>query len=291
MLDTYHRRGDSGDDVWTNYSTRDAAEFVGLTESAIRSCVRSGVVAPRGERVPLRFSFQDLIVLKLVKQLVGQGVTLRRVRTQLGQLAQRCPDTSLSSLSLSAHNGQVIVRDDQRAWRADSGQLVFGFELQSPAGEVAPMPIRREAAPPEPLAALTADEWFDRALSLEESDPAAAVTAYEHALHLRPYCSETLINLGRLCAENGDPARAADCFKRALDLDPRDATALYNLGVVAQDAGRDREAVQLYERSLEIDSSLAEAHYNLATIFDRTGDPRAAIRHINEYRKLTRNGR
>jgi len=58
--------------------------------------------------------------------------------------------------------------------------------------------------------------------------------------------------------------------------------------VVSQDAGREAEAVELYRRALELDPTLAEAHYNLATIFDQTGDSRAAIRHINEYRKLTR---
>ena len=280
--------------MWTNYSTRDAAEFVGLSESAIRSCVRSGVVSPPG----FRFSFQDLVVLKIVKSLVVQGVSLPRVRRQLGCLACRHPGAALSSMSLAGHNGHVIVRDARCAWRADSGQLVFDFELEvpssphpAPPGELTAMPVRREAPAPEPIAALTAEQWFDRGLELEESTAEGAILAYERSLHLRPDCSETLINLGRLYAENQAPARAAECFKRALDLDPRDATALYNLGVVAQDAGKDPEAVQLYERALAIDPTLAEAHYNLATIFDRVGDPRAAIRHINEYRKLTRDGK
>jgi Flp pilus assembly protein TadD len=44
----------------------------------------------------------------------------------------------------------------------------------------------------------------------------------------------------------------------------------------------------MYRRALELDPHLAEAHYNLATLFDQSGDSRAAIRHINEYRKLTR---
>jgi len=72
-----------------------------------------------------------------------------------------------------------------------------------------------------------------------------------------------------------------------LKLDPKDATALYNSGVVAQDLGQYSDAMTLYQRALLFDSRLAEAHYNLATIYDRDGDPRAAIRHINEYRKLT----
>ena len=57
---------------------------------------------------------------------------------------------------------------------------------------------------------------------------------------------------------------------------------------MAQDGGREQDAIFLYTRALELDGCLAEAHYNLATLFDQTGDSRQAIRHINEYRKLTK---
>jgi tetratricopeptide (TPR) repeat protein len=89
-------------------------------------------------------------------------------------------------------------------------------------------------------------------------------------------------------AESGDPEAARDCFASAIDLDPADATAFYNLGVIAQDSGKEEDAIASYRRALELDPRLAEAHYNLATLFDQSGDSRAAIRHINEYRKLTR---
>ncbi|MEM9487758.1 MAG: tetratricopeptide repeat protein, partial [Myxococcota bacterium] len=81
---------------------------------------------------------------------------------------------------------------------------------------------------------------------------------------------------------------AEECFQRALTLDPADVTAIYNMGVVSQDAGKDRQAIDFYLHALRIEPDLAEAHYNLATVYDRQGEPRAAIRHINEYRKLTR---
>lgn len=282
--------------VWSGYSTRDAAQLAGLTESAVRSCSRAGLLSGGARQLPARFSFQDLAVLKSVKELSAQGVSFRRVRRQLAVLCRTRPKgAGLSSLTLSAWAGQVIVREGGCAWQADTGQLLFDFSGVVPgardsrgATDITAMPIRREAAPPEPAFSLTADQWFERASELEEADPLAAIEAYRRALHLRPDSSEVLINLGRLHAEAGQVADAADCFARAMELDPRDATAIYNMGVVAQDMGNDDEAVALYRRALELDPQLAEAHYNLATIFDRTGDPRAAIRHIHEYRKLTR---
>jgi len=230
-----------------------------------------------------------------VKDLSGQGVSLRRIRRQLGELRRRrvTDGGGLSALTLGSFAGQVVVREAGFAWHADSGQLLFDFggppaPAAAAGGQVTAMPIRREAAPPEPAFALTADQWFEHATDLEESDPAAAIEAYQKVLHLRPDSSEALINIGRIHAESGQAALATDCFTRALEIDPRDATAVYNLGVVAQDLGNDEEAIRLYRAALELDPHLAEAHYNLATIFDRAGDPKAAIRHIHEYRKLTR---
>jgi tetratricopeptide (TPR) repeat protein len=275
--------------VWHSYSTRDAAELVGLTESAIRGVVRVGLLSAAPAALPLRFSFQDILVLRQVKQLVGAGVALRRVRDELGELRRRRPEAQLSALSLAAQAGHVVVREGEAAWRVDSGQGVLAFgDEPAPRGQLADLPVRRDSDPPEPIVGLSADEWFERAGELEDDDVDAAIEAYRRALRLRPDSIEALINVGRLHAESGAVERAAECFERALALDPNDATATYNLGVVAQDLGKDGDAIRHYEKALTLDPSLAEAHYNLATIFDRGGDARSAIRHINEYRKLTR---
>ncbi len=272
--------------MWANYSTRDAADFLGLPESAIRGCVQEGVVASKDGSTGLRLNFRDLLVLKKVKTLAHQGISMRRVRRQLGELRRRLPaSSSLSELSLAAHEGHVIVRDSATAWRADSGQLVFDFILDEPDGQVQNIPLKR-VAPPEPILPLSTSEWLERARELEEEDSEGAISAYKNALRMQPDCGDTYINLGRVFAETGSLRQASDCFKRALDLDPADSTALYNLGVVSQDAGKDENAIDFYLRALDIDPDLAEAHYNLATIFDRIGDGKAAIRHINEYRKL-----
>lgn len=271
------------------YSTREAAEVVGLSEATVRGCVRAGFLSPTPEGVSLRFSFRDLLVLRVVKALTESGMPARRIRKQLKALRRWLPaDTSLSQVTIGAEGGHVVVRSDERTWQADSGQIVFDFRDHQPEGEVERLHVRREQVEPAPVPSMTSDEWFEHAVDLEDIDPRAAMEAYRRALHLRPDCTETLINLGRLRAESGDPVGAADCFREALRIDPRDATALYNLGVVAQDEERDGEAIDLYRKALDLDPGLAEAHYNLATLFDRQGDGHAAIRHINAYRKLTR---
>ncbi len=274
--------------MWTAYSTKDTAEVVGLSQWAVRSCVREGLLDASPDALPLRFSFQDLKVLQTLKSLMRKGVSIRRARRQLGALRARCGERSLASICIDEHGGHVVVREQEQVWRADTGQLVFGFQFQEREGEVAELPNRAPLAEPTCTASLTADEWFEQALGSEESDPAAAMAAYQQVLRQRPECTESLINLGRLHAEQDQVDEAAACFETALDIDPCEATALYNLGVIAQDSGEDDVAIGLYEKALSFEAGLAEAHYNLATIFDKLGDARSAIRHINEFRKFSK---
>ena len=168
--------------MWTAYSTKDTAQLVGLTQSVVRSCVREGLLDAQVDVFPLRFSFQDLTVLKGIKQLVGRGVSIRRARRQLGVLRARDPGNSLASLAIEVHRGHVVIREREKVWRADTGQLVFAFEFHQPLGEIAEMPHPTELPGPEFMASLTADEWFDEALSLEESDASRAIRAYQQVL-------------------------------------------------------------------------------------------------------------
>ncbi len=292
--------GDSLGGVWTSYSARHAAQLIGLPESAVRSCIRDGLIGTPGA-VPARLSFRDLSALRTVKALIDAGVPLPRVRRELARIQRALPmGTSLAELTLESQGGQLQLRGAQGTTPLP-GQLLLPLEPPSsspiarlanavPAegGELVELPRTPDAPGPVAVAPATADQWIARALQLEEIDPVAAIDAYRRSLRLRPDCTEAWINLGRLFAENGDGPAAHDCFRSALDLDPDDSTAYYNLGVIAQDAGKEADAIALYRRAIELDPQLAEAHYNLATLFDQSGDSRSAIRHINEYRKLTR---
>jgi tetratricopeptide (TPR) repeat protein len=277
--------------VWTSYSARHAAQLIGLPESAVRSCIRDGLVGTPNA-VPAQLSFRDLSALRTVKALVDAGLPLPRVRKELLEIQKHLPaGTSIAELTVEARNGAVHVRGTATC-DDGAGQLALPFERSidraQPAGELRELPRPPEAPMPVAVPPATADQWLSRAQLLEERDPVAAIDAYRRSLRLRPDCTEAWINLGRLFADSSDGDAARDCFKSALELDPAEATAYYNLGVLAQDAGKEAEAIELYRRSLELDPQLAEAHYNLATLFDQSGDSRSAIRHINEYRKLTR---
>ena len=272
--------------MWTSYSARHAAQLIGLTESAVRSCIRDGLVGTPGN-VPAQLSFRDLSTLRTVKVLVDAGLSLPRVRKELVRI-QAATGATIAELMVEVRGGRVHVCGAD-AGEPLPGQLALQFEPpRERTGEL------REFARTADVPALafvvpaTADQWIERATNVEERDPVAAIDAYRRALALCPGATEAWINLGRLFAETGDAPAAHDCFSSALERDPDEPTAHYNLGVLAQDSGKEADAIVSYRRALELDPQLAEAHYNLATLFDQSGDSRAAIRHINEYRKLTR---
>jgi hypothetical protein len=282
--------------VWTSYSARHAAQLIGLPESAIRSCIRDGLVGTPGT-IPAQLTFRDLSALRTVKALVDAGLPLPRVRRELARIQHALPTgASIAELTVEARGGQVHIRGAHGSEELH-GQLALPFDAASdpaPAGPVGELGVLRElprppdAPVPLAVAPATAEQWLSRALQLEDRDPVAAIDAYRRSLRLRPECTEAWINLGRIFAESGDPKAAHDCFCGALEIDPGESTAHYNLGVLAQDAGEEEAAITHYRKALELDPRLAEAHYNLATLFDQSGDSRSAIRHINEYRKLTR---
>ena len=210
--------------MWTSYSARHAAQLIGLTESAVRSCIRDGIVGTPGT-VPAQLSFRDLAALRTVKALVEAGLPLPRVRKELVRIQHALPaGGSIAELTLEVRGDQVVVRGTEGG--AAAGQLVLPLTptaqaAPAPEGELRELPRAPDAGAPAFVPPATAEQWIQRAMVLEERDPVAAIEAYRRSLRIRPECSEAWINLGRLFAESGDATAAHDCFRSALELDLR----------------------------------------------------------------------
>jgi DNA-binding transcriptional MerR regulator len=273
----------------SSFSVEQVAGLLGLTLGQIRSYVRSGVIEPdRGPRGELRFSFQDLVFLRVVRGLSTARVPPRRVRQAIRRLREQLPEgRPLSGVRLSAFGGQVVAREDDRVWSPDSGQYWLDFDAPARGAETRPLPGRgADVEGPVELTA-SSEGWYALGAEIEESDPAQARAAYVRALELDPGHADAHINLGCLEHEAGRLPEAERHYRVALTVRPGDAVAAFDLGVVLEDLGRLDEARGAYEQALAADPGSADAHYNLARLHDRLGDPAAAIRHLLAYRKLT----
>jgi tetratricopeptide (TPR) repeat protein len=259
-----------------------------LPIAQVRGYVRAGFLAPaRGPRGELRFSFQDLVLLRTAKGLLAARLPARRVRSALKKLrAQLPPDRPLTGVHISADGDRIVVRDGAAAWQPESGQVLLDFGVVELAQDVAPL-LRRAAAKP-PARELDADDWYAWGCDLEAAAPAEAKVAYERALALAPEHAGALINLGRLVHQEGRIDAAEQLYHRACAADPKDATAFFNRGVALEDLARANEAADVYRQALALDPNLADAHYNLACILERLGQEAAALRHLSAYRRLVR---
>lgn len=271
----------------TGYTTQDVAKLLGLSEAQVRSFARAGFLTPgRGPRGDLRFSFQDLVLLRAAKGLAAAKIPARRIRRALKQLRDQLPQgRPLSALRIAAEGDRIVVTDGETAWYPESGQVVLDFTVSEIATKAGPIARKRaEAARVEET--LTADEWYALAFDLEITSPDEARDAYRRALELDPHHAGAHINLGRLLHEAGRLEDALGHYRLALQANPDDSTAAFDLAIALEDLGRTTEAIHAYEQAIRSDPRLADAYFNLARLYELKGKRAAALRYLSKYRRL-----
>jgi len=265
-----------------SYSVRDVERVLRLSRGTTRGLIKAGFVKPaRGARREYRFSFQDLIVLRAARALIQAKVPARRIRRSLESLRHKLPASiPLSGLAIGAVGDHVVVRDGEKRWQADSGQYLLALDMTVQDG-VLQLAVRKPAAEPAPV-----HDWFAQALTLESSDPDAALRAYRLAVDADPRNAAAWTNLGRLLHERGRKREADEVYRRAAKNIGPDPLLLFNHGVLLEDLGNCAAALAAYTRALEGDPNLADCHYNLARLYEALGKPQRAIRHLGQYRRL-----
>jgi tetratricopeptide (TPR) repeat protein len=276
--------------VSAGYTTREVAKLLGLSAGQVRSSVRSGFSTPqRGSRGEMRFTFQDLVLLRAARGLLSARIPARRIRRALTRLREQLPEgRSLASLHITAEGGAVVAADGEARWRPESGQTLFDFESGALARAVAPLARPVSRAIPRDAEEVTGEEWYALGCQLETGAPDRAREAYERAIAIDPAHADARVNLGRLLHEAGDAAAAERHYRAALEARPEDTTAAFNLGVALEDLGKPRSALQAYERAVMLDAENADAHFNAASLCERLGRAAAALRHLKAYRNIVR---
>ena len=231
------------------YGVSEVERLLQLPRSTIRTLVRSGFVTPaRGPRNAWLFTFQDLVVLRTARALIAAKVPSWRVARAMKELRRH----------------------------SESGQYTLSFE--APKAGALKMIERKDKVV----------DWFGKALELESEDLEAAVEAYERAIKESPTLPGSYVNLGRILYETGRLARAERAYRDGLQASGGAALLHYNLGVLLDDLRRRHEAIEQYQLALRSDPGLADCHYNLALLCEELGKPKEAIRHLAQYRRLTR---
>jgi tetratricopeptide (TPR) repeat protein len=276
----------SADGEASTFTVRRVQAMLGLSRHIVAGLIEAGFVTPtRGRRNEWRFTFQDLALLRTAHALQAQSIPPRRILRSLARLKSTLPaELPLTGLRITAIGADIAVRDRSGRWRSDTGQMLLDFDVAPVAGSVAIL----ERAPSPPAEAADAQSLFERALALEDSDPAAAEAAYLQALAAAPELEDAYLNLGAMWAAAGRHAELLRLSDAALAHCAGSALLHYNRGVALDHLERFEEAAASYERSLALDPTLADAHFNLAQLHQQAGDLRGALRHFNAYRRLQR---
>ncbi|MFM0469247.1 tetratricopeptide repeat protein [Paraburkholderia strydomiana] len=276
------RRSQSND-----YSLRSLQSLLGVSRRVLSGLIDAGFVHPsRGRRNELRFSFQDVVLLRTAFQLQSAKVSARKILRALAKLKAELPDElPLSGIRITSVGETVAVRSGQAQWDADSGQHLLDFEVAPIRGDVAfldSVPRNQESREEQ------AEEWFALAEQLTETDAVGAEQAYRKVLELSPSPHyDAYTNLGvLLCEAETRCDEALSIFEDALEHFPEDALLHFNRAVVLEELKRYDAAEAAYQRCIEIDPTHADAHFNLARLSEIRGDKQGLVRHLSAYRRL-----
>jgi tetratricopeptide (TPR) repeat protein len=275
------------------YTLRQIEEMLALSRSVVMGLVNAGFVTPaRGPRNELRFTFQDVVLLRTAHQLRAANIPPKRLLQQLKTLRERLPaELPMSGLRIKAIGNQVAVKDGDAHWGAESGQLLMDFEV-APVAEGGPVKVTflsREADRPDEKAELlpSAQDWYHRAEALESSDLAAAEAAYRQAIALAPDHVYAAVNLGALLCDAGRCHEAYEVLEAAIRRQPEEPLLHFNAAIALEDLRRGREALVRYEACLRLAPDFLDAHHNAAKLYETLGDRQGALRHYSAYRRLT----
>lgn len=122
-----------------SFTATQAAALAGLSQAMLNYLCREEIVVPtssqtRGHGTPRRYSFGDVVALRLVARLSAAGVSVLRLRKAMLRLRKLHPEITLTSLP-----GSHVVTDGRDLYirrkgdsleRAMDGQFAFAFVIE-----------------------------------------------------------------------------------------------------------------------------------------------------------------
>ena len=284
------------------YSVGEVARLFELPASRVRYWSQTGFISPSVRQGNRRFyTFQDLISIKVAKELLDAGLPLQRVRRSLDALRFHLPrvDAPLARLRIRSEADQILVEEGETTFEAATGQLLLDFDvdkLRDHVAEVLTLPWVGEGSSHAASSAAehegSAYEVFQHGLAEESRwdgatlgapELEAALAAYERATEIDPQFAAAWTNLGSLLTVKGEVDRARDCFDHALRSDPDQPEAQCNLAELALRSGEVELAISGFRQVLRIDPEQLEAHYGIARALLELGGKGQALAHLERF--------
>ena len=111
------------------YSLADLKRLFGLPPALIRKLSQAGFITQPASRGKSKFTFQDLLVLRVAGALKAAKISTPKIAAALEQIRSALPSGRLPAIALAASGKDLAVREGSREWEA-SGQ--YALPLESP---------------------------------------------------------------------------------------------------------------------------------------------------------------
>ncbi len=257
------------------FNQKEVARLVSISEGQVRYWEAIGLIPHVDKnRGQLFFDFKRLVAFRTVKELLDQGIPLRRLKKCVQQLKRNMPDIAhpLSEMRIFAYGGQIVLCKGNMKFTPD-GQLLIDFSPEP--GTLLPLPLD------------TVENQFFQALESEEEERwEEAKERYETVLALKPDHVNSLVNLGNVLYQSGSPSMAEGFYRQALKINPNHVEANYNLANLLEERNDLMDAISLYQNAIREDSEFADAYYNLGRLLERMGNVEAAKGYWKKYLDL-----
>lgn len=123
--------------VGTAFGLRTTSKVSGLSIHMLNYFCRNRIVEPsggsrRGRGVPRLYSFEDILLLRVIERLLAQGVSPLRLRGAIQGIQERGGSGKelISKRFVTTDGFDVFFDDDGILERLSSGQLAFAFVLK-----------------------------------------------------------------------------------------------------------------------------------------------------------------
>jgi tetratricopeptide (TPR) repeat protein len=263
-----------------SFSVPELEQRYGIRRRIVSELVREGFIRPeRGQRREYRFSFRDVVMIRMAQDLFALGISPKKTTRFLQKLRRELPETSLAGMRVTAAGKELVVRQDGRL-RNSQGQMVLDFAAQGTAS------LSILPAPAQSGSRRSAGEWYGAALLSEESDPVQAVECYRKAIEADRFYPDAYINLGCLLLAGKQYLEAFAVLEEGVMQCPKHPLLHFNLAIANEELERPHDALACYGAAIKLDARLADAHFNAARLHESLGHKAQAIRHYNAYRKL-----
>ncbi len=269
------------------YTPSMLVELSGLPISTIRLLQRRRLLLPSRQvhRLPY-FDFQDVLLLKIVRNMLDAGVSLNVATTQLQKFRRRFP---CGPLNVNIEGKDVLFLTENGPVDQD-GQLRFPFvwDVGMPAEPKTPKEFLETLDEALEPTSFDFDALCSTAWELESSgDLSAAVELYRTTLAAHGSNAQLNFQLAEILYRLGDLSAARERYFVAVELDEEFVEARANLGCVLAELGSDDLAVSAFRGALRYHPEYAEVRFHLGMLLCRLGLEEEGAEHLRFFLALT----